>query len=79
MQRSGGIIRGSQNRGRRLARRGKTKKPGNVASCFGMTLGNVKLVPGMPIEAFVQTTPRTVLSYLVRPLHDQIARSYTER
>ncbi len=44
-----------------------------------MTLGNVKLVPGMPIEAFVQTTPRTVLSYLVRPLHDQIARSYTER
>jgi HlyD family secretion protein len=36
-------------------------------------------MPGMPIEAFVQTTPRTVLSYLVRPLRDQIDRSFRER
>lgn len=42
-------------------------------------LGGLKLVPGMPIEAFVQTTPRTVLSYLVRPLLDQIERSFRER
>jgi HlyD family secretion protein len=42
-------------------------------------LGGLRLMPGMPIEAFVQTTPRTVLSYLVRPLHDQIERSFRER
>ena len=42
-------------------------------------LGSVKLVPGMPVEAFVQTTPRTVLSYLVRPLHDQIAKAFREK
>ena len=42
-------------------------------------LGGFKLMPGMPIEAFVQTTPRTVLSYLVRPLTDQIERSFRER
>jgi HlyD family secretion protein len=42
-------------------------------------LGDVKLVPGMPVEAFVQTSPRTVLSYLVRPLHDQIAKAFREK
>jgi HlyD family secretion protein len=42
-------------------------------------LGSVKLVPGMPVEAFVQTTPRTVLSYLVRPLHDQITKAFREK
>ena len=42
-------------------------------------LGGLRLMPGMPIEAFVQTTPRTVLSYLVRPLRDQIERSFRER
>ena len=31
-------------------------------------LGDVKLVPGMPVEAFVQTGDRTVFSYLVKPL-----------
>jgi HlyD family secretion protein len=36
-------------------------------------------MPGMSIEAFVQTTPRTVLSYLVRPLQDQIERSFREK
>jgi HlyD family secretion protein len=42
-------------------------------------LGGVKLVPGMPVEAFVQTGERKVLSYLVKPLHDQIARALRER
>jgi HlyD family secretion protein len=42
-------------------------------------LGAAKLVPGMPVEAFVQTSPRTVISYLVRPLHDQIARAFREK
>ena len=42
-------------------------------------LGKVKLIPGMPVEAFVQTTERKVLSYLVRPLHDQITRAFREK
>jgi HlyD family secretion protein len=42
-------------------------------------LGGLKLVPGMPLEAFIQTGDRTVLSYLVRPLHDQIVRAFRER
>lgn len=42
-------------------------------------LGSVKLVPGMPVEAFLQTGNRTVLSYLMKPLHDQIARAFRER
>ena len=35
-------------------------------------LGGLKLVPGMPVESFIQTSARTVMSYLVKPLHDQI-------
>lgn len=42
-------------------------------------LGEVKLVPGMPVEAFIQTTPRTVISYLVKPLYDQITRAFREK
>ena len=42
-------------------------------------LGEVKLVPGMPVEAFIQTGDRTVISYLVKPLHDQIKRAFRER
>jgi HlyD family secretion protein len=42
-------------------------------------LGAVKLVPGMPVEAFVQTGERRVLSYLVKPLQDQIMRAFREK
>jgi HlyD family secretion protein len=42
-------------------------------------LGGLKPVAGMPVEAFFQTTPRTVLSYLVKPMHDQITKAFTGR
>jgi HlyD family secretion protein len=42
-------------------------------------LGDVKLLPGMPVEAFVQTGDRTMLSYLVKPLHDQFMRAFREK
>lgn len=42
-------------------------------------LGDVKLTPGMPVEAFIQTGERTMLSYLVKPLHDQLMRSFREK
>ena len=42
-------------------------------------LGTVKLVPGMPVEAFIKTYDRTVMSYFTKPLHDQILRAFRER
>jgi HlyD family secretion protein len=42
-------------------------------------LGGLKLVPGMPVESFIQTNARTVISYLVKPLHDQITRAFREK
>jgi HlyD family secretion protein len=38
-----------------------------------------KLVPGMPVEVFIATGDRTVLSYLVKPLGDQIMHSFREK
>jgi HlyD family secretion protein len=42
-------------------------------------LGDVKLLPGMPVEAFVQTGDRTMWSYLMKPLHDQFVRAFREK
>jgi len=42
-------------------------------------LGDSKLTPGMPAEAFVQTGDRTMLSYLMKPLHDQLMRAFREK
>jgi HlyD family secretion protein len=42
-------------------------------------LGDVKLIPGMPVEAFVQTGERTVISYLIKPLLDQFMRAFREK
>ena len=42
-------------------------------------LGKSKLVPGMPVEVFIQTSERTVLSYLTKPLTEQAERAFRER
>jgi HlyD family secretion protein len=42
-------------------------------------LGEVKLIPGMPVEAFVQTGDRTLVSYLMKPLSDQLMRAFREK
>ena len=42
-------------------------------------LGELKLLPGMPVEAFVQTGERTVISYLMKPLYDQFMRAFREK
>ena len=41
-------------------------------------LGDVNLVPGMPVEVFVKTEDRTVASYLARPIMDQFNRAFRE-
>jgi HlyD family secretion protein len=42
-------------------------------------LGDVKMIPGMPVEAFVQTGDRTLMSYLIKPLSDQLMRAFREK
>jgi HlyD family secretion protein len=41
-------------------------------------LGKLTPVPGMPVEAFVQTGRRTVMAYLTKPMADQIKRAFKE-
>jgi len=41
-------------------------------------IGDLKLIPGMPVETFIQTGTRTVLSYLTKPLTDQVSRAFRE-
>lgn len=42
-------------------------------------LQGAKLTPGMPVEAFLQTHQRTVLTYFTKPLADQVSRAFRER
>lgn len=42
-------------------------------------LGDVRLMPGMPVEAFVQTGERTMISYLAKPFSDQLMRAFREK
>ncbi|MDR6189626.1 HlyD family type I secretion membrane fusion protein [Agrobacterium pusense] len=41
-------------------------------------LGNLSPVAGMPVEAYIKTGERTALSYLIKPLTDQIAKAMRE-
>ena len=36
------------------------------------------LIPGMPVEAYIQTNDRTPLAYLVKPLADYFAKAFRE-
>ena len=49
-------------------------KPQEVAK-----LGDAKLVPGMPVDVFIQTPGRTALAYLIKPLREQAERAFKER
>jgi HlyD family secretion protein len=42
-------------------------------------LKDISLLPGMPAEVFIQTHERTPLQYLLKPLQEQIARTFRER
>ncbi|MDQ2066867.1 HlyD family type I secretion periplasmic adaptor subunit [Xinfangfangia sp. CPCC 101601] len=47
--------------------------PGEIAK-----LGGQSLLPGMPVEAFIQTEARTPLAYLIKPFTDYFARAFRE-
>lgn len=38
-----------------------------------------RLMPGMPVEVFIRTGERTLLSYLTKPMADQIHRTFREK
>ncbi len=42
-------------------------------------LAGLQLVSGMPAEVFMQTGSRTILSYLLKPITDQMQRAFIER
>jgi HlyD family secretion protein len=42
-------------------------------------LDGARLLPGMPAEVFIVTGERTVLSYLMRPVSEQMRRAFRER
>jgi len=77
---NGALTRVSRTRSRTSAPAGSyflvqiTLSEGEVAR-----LGAIKLVPGMPVEAFIQTGERTMLSYLVKPIVDQAHRAFREK
>lgn len=41
-------------------------------------LGEFSLMPGMPVEAFITTGERSVLSYFLKPLLDQANRTFRQ-
>ncbi len=41
-------------------------------------LNGLRIIPGMPVEAFIQTKSRTVISYLLKPLEDQMMRAFRD-
>ncbi len=42
-------------------------------------LGPANLMPGMPVEVYISTDERTPLSYLVKPIADQLQKTFRER
>jgi HlyD family type I secretion membrane fusion protein len=61
-----------------------TKQPFYLAE-IGVTadelerLNGQALMPGMPVEVFMSTEPRTALSYLSKPFTDQFSRAFREQ
>jgi len=41
-------------------------------------LGDLEILPGMPVEAFIKTEDRTPLSYLIKPLANYFNRAFRE-
>lgn len=42
-------------------------------------LSNMKLYPGMPAEVFIKVADRSVISYMTKPLMDQISHTFREQ
>jgi HlyD family secretion protein len=42
-------------------------------------LDELQPLSGMPVETFIETSPRTVVSYLMRPMLEQMDRTFRGR
>ena len=42
-------------------------------------LEGLQPMAGMPVEVFIKTSPRTVVSYLTKPLREQVDRAFRGR
>lgn len=42
-------------------------------------LGTRKLIPGMPVEVYIETESRTAISYLTKPFVDQVSKAFREQ
>jgi len=49
-----------------------------IAETGAMKRKSFTLLPGMPAEVHFQTSSRTAMSYLIKPLQDQVARAFNE-
>jgi HlyD family secretion protein len=43
-----------------------------------LTREHMTLVPGMPADVFIETGHRSMLSYVTKPLRDQLARAFRD-
>ncbi|PCC97803.1 HlyD family type I secretion periplasmic adaptor subunit [Halopseudomonas pelagia] len=50
----------------------------NVPAQELQKLGNVTLLPGMPVEVFITTEERTAMTYFIKPVTDQFSRAFRE-
>lgn len=41
-------------------------------------LGELEIIPGMPVESFIKTRDRTLIDYLTRPMTDYFAKAFRE-
>ena len=58
----------------RLLRGSRRHNAGGLAQLHGM-----RLFPGMPVDVFIRTSERTMLSYLLNPLNDQVQQACREK
>lgn len=45
----------------------------------GQRLASKVLMPGMPVEVFIRTDSRSLMTYLTKPMLDQIRHAFRER
>lgn len=68
-----GDVFSDQNSGRNFYRVEMLLNDGEIAR-----LGDVDLVPGMPVDGFIKTDERSPITYLVKPLTDYFKRAFRE-
>ena len=59
----------------RLQRFRKTQKPVRPSR---LPLDGLELVPGMPVDAFIQTGERSPLTFLTKPFTDYFTKAFRE-